>query len=442
MFGTSGIRGLYGKEVTEILAYQVAHAFAGMDIVVARDTRRSNIPLLHAVVSGALGRGVRVTDAGVIPTPTLALATQKHRARGLMLTASHNPEEYAGIKLLEDGKEISREQEKDVERAMGEGKFYGRWDLPGTLESDGEIAGAHIRLVRSLVDEKIIAKKNPKVIIDCNGAGAAVTPRLLTDIGCKTIALNAGLSGFNRLPEPTAENLKTTCKIVRAVGASFGIAHDGDADRAVLIDEHGELLGLDVQLALAIEQELEHSKNKKVLTTVEASLLVRETIERLGGKYEILPVGSTALSHRLTESGAVFAGEPCGEYIYAKGIPCPDGILVAARFAQLFAERGSLAVLKKKFTLYPMVREKFKCGRKTEAMEKIKQMVAVEGDRNEQDGLRIDEEDGWFLIRASGTEPAIRLTAEYKNKKKLEERAEKLRKIIQNATGSVNPQSN
>lgn len=433
MFGTSGIRGLYGKEITETLAYSVAHAFAEKDMVIGRDTRPSGAALFHAAVAGALSRGVRTIDLAIVPTPTVALATQRHRARGIMLTASHNPEEYNGLKLLENGKEIGREEERKVEEEVRTGRFHGKWDSPGALEQDTHILGDHRELVRSLVDEKAVARKKPKVVIDCNGAGAAITPFLLQELGCKPISLNAGLSGFSRMPEPTSTNLKTTCEIVRVVGANLGIAHDGDADRAVIIDEYGELLGLDVQLALAIEQELEHSKNKKVLTTVEASLLVRETIERLGGKYEILPVGSTGLSHRLESSGAAFAGEPCGEYIYAKGVPCPDGITVAAKFAQLFVEKGSFAALKKKFAPYPMLREKFKCERKADAMEKIKKEIAIDGTRNEQDGLRIDEEDGWFLIRASGTEPAIRLTAEYKNKKRLEERAERLRKTIKSA---------
>lgn len=431
MFGTSGIRGLYGKDVTEQLAYKVAHAFAEKSIAIGRDTRRTGVSLSHAVSSGIISHGQKAIDLGIVPTPTVALATQKHKARGIMLTASHNPEEYQGIKLLEAGKEISKEQEKKIEAAVKEGKFYGKWDSPGMVTHDEQIVDEHTELITSLIDQKTVAKKKPKVVIDCNGAGAATTPYMLLEIGCKPISLNAGYSGFNRLPEPTPAHLKNTCEIVRATGASFGIAHDGDADRAIIIDEHGELLGLDVQLALAIEQELEHAKNKLILTTVEASLLVREAIENSGGRFQICPVGSTYLSHKLEAANALFAGEPCGEYIYSKATHCPDGVLLAAKFTQLFAEKGSLGKLKKKFKPYPMLREKFKCEKKPETIEKIKQEITIEGQRNEEDGLRIDEQDGWFLIRASGTEPAIRLTAEYKDKKKLEERTKKLQSLIQ-----------
>ena len=430
MFGTSGIRGIYGKEITETLAYGVAQAFARETIVIGRDIRASGLPLLRAIAAGARDAGKRVLNLGIAPTPAVALATREYAVRGIMITASHNPEEYNGLKLFEDGREITRAQEREVERSMDR--------IPSTTPKpekappeDPQILGVHRQLIKNLVDGTSIAKKKPKVVVDCNGAAAVSTPYLLVDLGCRVLGVNAGLSGFNRLPEPTAKNLGKTLAIVHATNADFGVAHDGDADRAVIIDENGNMLGLDVQLALALEQELEHAQNRRVLTTVEASLLVRETIERLDGTYEILPVGSTGLSHRLEASGAIFAGEPCGEYIYSKGVPCPDGILVAAKFAQLFAEKGSLAALAKRFKPYPMLREKYPCKKKEEAMEKIKNEITIDGKRSEEDGLRIDEEDGWFLIRPSGTEPVMRLTIEYKDKKKLEERANALRKLIQ-----------
>lgn len=435
LFGTSGIRGIYGKDITEKLACSVAHAFAESNVAIGRDTRSSGQALFHAAASGVLSKGYNTIDLGIVPTPTVALATKKHNIRGIMITASHNPEEYNGLKLLENGKEISKEQEKKITAQMEKEGFSGKWDMHSASMRDDAIIDDHKSLIKKLVDEKSIAKKKPKVIIDCNGAGAAITPYLLSDLGCHVVSINAELQGFNRLPEPTANNLQKTLAIVRATAADFGIAHDGDADRAIIIDETGQLIGLDVQLALAIEQELEHAKNKLILTTVEASLLVRETIERCGGKYEISPVGSTYLSHKLEKANAIFAGEPCGEYIYSKGVPCPDGILVAAKFAQLFADKGHFSNLAKRFKPYPMVREKFACIKKPKAdvIEKIKQEISIEGKRNDEDGMRIDEKDGWFLIRASGTEPAIRLTAEYKDKKKLEERAVKLRAIIQSS---------
>ena len=463
LFGTSGIRGIYGKYITEELAYKVANVFAHESIVIGRDTRKSGLALESACADGVVNSKNYVILLGIVPTPTLALATVKIKSPGIMITASHNPSEYNGFKLFEKGKEISRSDEKWFEQKfnkwvepaekgeesiyMGEDGggeyFYARKDLKVDVYATRERGSfgynlrnpiqEHKEMIKKLIDCAVIAKRKPKIVVDCNGAASTVTPYLLRELGCHVISVNCELEGFNQASEPNAENLAKTAAIVKAVGADLGIAHDGDGDRCVVIDETGNVLPLDVQLAIMIEHELEKSKNKKIISTVEASLIVRETCERAGADIKITPVGSVYISEELEKTSALFGGEPCGEYIFGSaGHHAPDGVLAAVKFVEIFAKHGKLSELRKKYKQYPMIREKFKCEKKDkyEAIREIIKKININGTRTEDDGLRVDEKDGWFLIRASGTEPIIRLTMEYKNKKKLEERASELRRMI------------
>ena len=473
LFGTSGIRGIYGKDITEELAYKVANVFAEKNVVIARDTRQSGKSLETACISGVVARWKTAHRLEIAPTPTLALATIKHDCLGIMITASHNPEEYNGFKLFKNGKELSRRDEREFEERFNKTKIDSvnkpfAMD-PGYISFSGtdkvKIISAiedHKSMIKKMVDCDAIAKRKPKVVVDCNGAAAAITPYLLRELGCHVISMNAEMEGFNRPSEPNAENLQATTKIVKAIGADLGIAHDGDGDRCVVIDETGEILPLDIQLAIMIENELScwtnisalcldelagskrqetrnlkpktSSPNPIIISTIEASLLIREICEKNSAEIKITPVSSVHISQELEKSNALFGGEPCGEYVFGNAEHhAPDGVLAAAKFVEIFTTRGKLSELKMKYRQYPMLREKFKCEEsKFDKVKKIAKMVEIKGERNEEDGLRIDEEDGWFLIRASGTEPIIRLTMEYKNKKKIEKRAEELREIIKN----------
>jgi phosphoglucosamine mutase len=433
MFGTSGIRGIYGSDITEGLALKVANVFAMGTLACGRDMRESGIPLFHAVSAGAASAGADVVDLGIVPTPTVALAG----GRGIMITASHNPPEYNGLKLVENGKEIGKELEGEIAAAYREGTFrISR--KPGRVSKDTGIIGRHKDMVCGMVDAAAIAKRKPKVVVDCNGAAAVITPSLLSDLGCEVVSVNCSLESFARPSEPNEKNLSYLGGIVRSAGADFAIAHDGDGDRCAVFDETGTMLPLDVQLAMMIGHELASSKNKKIVSTVEASLTIREVVEKAGGQIAITPVGSTFVADELERSGALFGGEPCGEYVYASGVHVPDAVLAAAKFAEIFCAKGAFSKLK---TLYPqnfMAREKFQAKDKHAAVAAIRKAIDAgevenQGNRKPEtnDGVRVDEEDGWFLIRASGTEPIVRLTMEYKTKDRLETRKSRLVALIQ-----------
>lgn len=426
MFGTSGIRGLYGKEITEELVFLVSNIFAQKSFAIGRDIRQSGLPLFHAAASGALCNGSEVIDLGIVPTPTVALASKKY-AKSMMITASHNPPEYNGIKLIEKTKEISKKEEREIERSYSDKKR--KIGPSGKLINDYQMIDEHCEMIKSLVDTKKIESKKPKIVIDCNGAGSTLTPYLLTDLGCKVISLHSSMY-FERASEPNEKNLSALSEMVRTTNSDFGIAHDGDADRCIIVDEMGVVLPLDVQLAIMIENELENSNNKKIASTVESSLLCREIVQKNNGSIEITPVGSTNLAECIEKNNAYFGGEPCGEYVYSKGVLTPDGPLAAAKFLEIFANKGKFSILKKQYKENFVHRDKFVVKDKISSIEKIKNAVKIDGLVRSDDGLRVDEEDGWFLLRASGTEPLVRLTMEYKEKNKFEKRKKELTTIV------------
>ncbi|MGV8176539.1 MAG: phosphoglucosamine mutase [Candidatus Bilamarchaeaceae archaeon] len=432
MFGTSGIRGIYGEDVTEGLALRIASIFASdADLVVARDTRRTGTSLMNAVASGAMASGRNVIDLGIVPTPTLALASRIHGCNGIMLTASHNPEEYNGLKLFSKGNEISRAREKEISSVYSSSTPGAQcaWDKCGLYSEYRGAVADHSEMIVSLVDSRLIKEKKPKVVVDCNGAGAAITPQLLASIGCSVKAINTQLAGFSRPSEPKDGHLDQLSKEVRSSGADFGVAHDGDADRAIILDENGKIMDLDIQLAMMVEHELEKEKGP-IVSTVEASMLVKETAESKGVPVFITPVGSLYVSEALEEKNAVFGGEPAGEYVFKRGIHVPDGILTAAKFAELFAEKGRLSALASKYGKYPMLRRKYAVKDKAKEMARISKSVDIGGKRNASDGLRIDADDYWVLIRPSGTEPAIRLTMEARTEEMLKEVSKRAEKAI------------
>ncbi len=434
MFGTSGIRGIYGHDITIGLASKVASIFASGRLVVGRDIRESGPALFSAVCRGAYSAGADVVDLGIVPTPTAALATKKHSCRGIMITASHNPPGYNGLKLIEGGKEIGKALEREVTARYGKAADV-KGGVQGRAIRDAAIIGDHKGLVAGLVDCKAIATRKPKVVVDCNGAACAITPQLLTDLGCRVVSVNASESCFNRPSEPSAANLAYLSSFAREIGADFALAHDGDGDRCMVLDEKGGALPLDTQLAIMIEHELGRKSRggAKVVSTVEASLTIRDVVEKSGGKILITPVGSTYVGDALEESGALFGGEPCGEYIYKAGVHVPDAVMAAAKFAEIFCAGGPFSKLKARYPQHFMAREKFRAGDKHAAMRKVLDAVSalgIAGKTRTDDGIRVDEEDGWFLIRASGTEPVVRLTMEYKAKTRLDERHAALKRII------------
>ncbi|MEM2963358.1 MAG: hypothetical protein QXN01_02595 [Candidatus Anstonellales archaeon] len=432
MFGTSGIRGIVGKEIDCHLMQKVGQAFGkqSSSFLLARDTRNTSLLLLHAFASGLMQCGVNVVDMGICPTPALAFATKKFSTRGAVITASHNPPQYNGVKLFDHGIEIPPKIERRLEKKISKNLLPTvSWNMAGSIIYDDSILQQYKHFLLSKINRVAILKRKPKVAIDCaNGAASNIIHDILNDVGIRAVFSNCSTSlPLVQNPEPTQENLRHFSDLIKNERADIGIALDPDADRAVIFDNRGRMLGLDRQLAIMCSYLLSKNRVKKIVTTVEASLIVKETIERHNGKLYITPVGSGNVARELIKRKALFGGEPCGEYVFSNSTPTADGLLSCLKFLELISVSPSLI---SDYALFPstfIIRKKYPCQNKKSSVEKIIKKIKVPGKISLIDGLRIDFDDGWILIRSSGTEDAIRLTIECKTEKK----ARKLQKELE-----------
>ncbi len=464
LFGTSGIRDLSPEKVSPRMALvlggllgaaskpwlHINPSQTGGPIVVGFDGRRSGFSLKAAVAAGAAAAGAEVDDLGLCSTPTLAVHARKRHGWGVMVTASHNPPEYNGLKVFWRGQETPADWETKIEEQLLDRMSESiqpsqrAWSSSGKVNSVGaQAASTHLSLLLKSVDARLIKRRKPRVVVDCaNAAACALMPQALRAAGCCVEVIN-GTPGepYGRVLEPKKETLRQLSRTVRRLHADLGIAHDGDADRAIICDEKGNVIGLDEQLALVVEETLEHSKTKKsskhsplVISTVESSLSLREMVSSSGGRLSITPVGSRHVAAHLRADGAVFGGEPCGEYVFAKGAGVPDGLMAGLFFVELFCRHGKLSKQAKSIGTYPMHRQKIHCSNehKTAAMARIeKDWPFFKPSR--VDGLRSDMENGWVLVRPSGTEPYIRLTAEARNKAELKRLVGVVGRIVERA---------
>jgi phosphomannomutase/phosphoglucomutase len=434
LFGTNGIRGVVGKEMTASFAMDMGCAIGSYfkgNIVIGTDSRTSNEMLKSAMIAGLASTGCGVIDIGLAPTPSVQHAViHSHSSAGVMITASHNPPEFNGIKAIDsDGTELDFSKELDIENVYF-GKRFRKvdWKSVGTIQCDSEANLRYTQAIEDRVDGGSIRKANLKIILDCaNGVAGLVTPRLLTDLGAKVVVLNAQPDGsFPGHPsEPTPENLVTLMQMVKDEGASFGVAHDGDADRSVFVDEKGNYVTGDKSFAVLAGYLVSKNPGASVVSTVATSDCVGDMVVKNGGKIVLTRVGSPVVARKMKEIGAVFGGEENGGLIYAKHQYCRDAAMTTALMAELVAERGSLAKLLQEVPIYHQVKLKIDCpnDRKKEVMETLVE-TAMHKKVDLTDGVKIFEDKDWVIIRASGTEPIFRIFSQSKS----EDRAEALAK--------------
>lgn len=424
LFGTSGIRRLADHDLVE-LSLQVGLAVGTLydSVVVGRDTRTSGPTLFHAVTSGLLATGARCSDAGVLPTPSVAYASREFKA-GIMITASHNPPQYNGIKLLNrDGSAFSADQQKQVEEMIGGmTAVKSQWDqmLPG--ESYNIAIEKHVERIRQDFPDNA----RLKVVVDC-GCGAAyyITPHLLRSLGYSVITLNGYPTGiFPHDIEPIQANLGELMQAVKDSGADLGIAHDGDADRMMAVDDKGRFIQGDKMLAILARD----SGSKDIVTTLDASL----NIEDMGFRVRRTPVGDPYVSEELKKGGG-FGGETSGAWVFPQISLCPDGIYAAARIASI-ASRQRLSTLVDSLPSYPLLRGSILGSRAKVEKAKDKLLARLKPvSVDTLDGLKLNFKDGWLLVRPSGTEPKIRITAEARSEAAARKYYENSVKIIEGA---------
>lgn len=433
LFGTSGIRGEIGSEVTSELALNVGKSlgyYLGGEgtVVLGYDTRTTSKMLEHAITAGLVESGIDVIKIGMVPTPLVGYTTEKLSAdAGVMITASHNPSKYNGIKLWNNNAmAYTPEQEKTIEDIYLNKKYENvSWDRIGSIEENNEIQETYIEDLLTMVN----IEPGFKVVIDCaSGAGSELSPILFRRAGCDVITLNSQVDGFfpGRNPEPNDANLGSLKKVVKATGANLGIAHDGDADRMMAVDETGKVVDFDKLLALMAAEF-----GGTVVTTVDAGLVMDVELEKVGGKVLRTPVGDVAVADAIIKNNASFGGEPSGTWLYPDFCMCPDGLLSGIRLANIVSHKGPLSKLLSKMDDYPNIREKVTCSTEEKAIimenmeEEMKNAFDDIKEVNNIDGVRLSLNDGsWVLVRPSGTENYIRITLESPDEDKANEMKE------------------
>jgi phosphomannomutase/phosphoglucomutase len=407
----------------------------GDDVAIGTDTRTSGEMLKNAASAGVLSTGVHVSDLGVLPTPALQYAVRGRLDFGIVITASHNPPRYNGIKCIApDGTELQREEEEKIERTYFAGRFReAAWDRVGSLSRDGSAIRRYIEGVISMVDADAIRKKHPTVVIDCgNGAASVVAPYLLEELGCKVIALNANPQGTfpGRESEPSESNLRMLIELMRTGQADLGIAYDGDADRAVFVDEKGRYQMGDRTLALAAK-EITGKKRGIVVTPVSSTMALEDVVVGNGSRVVYTPVGAPVVARTMIKLKAIFGGEENGGLLFPEHQVCRDGAMASAFMLEILAKKGKISRLIDRLPVYFNYKTRFECSPeiKDKVIPEIIAKAEGKGRIDEMDGLKLWTDDGWVLVRPSGTEAIFRVFAEGKTMKKARALAEEWEKV-------------
>jgi phosphoglucosamine mutase len=433
LFGTSGVRGPVGDEVTCDLALSVGRALASEDygrVVVGRDARESGQALADAAAAGLRECGADVLRLGEAATPTVARSVGWCDAdAGLMVTASHNPPTDNGLKLWNPtGQAFGERQRKTIERRVFEDDYdLAAWDGHG---SQTEWGGATDRHAEALA--RATAAGDLSVVVDAGNGVGAVTAEALQRLGHDVQSLNATPDGsFPARPsEPTAENCEGLVEFVAATDADLGIAHDGDADRMRAVTAGGEFVTGDCLLALFAREAA--NPGDEVAVPVDTSLAVADLLESQGVTVSRTRVGDVYVAERAAVAGVAFGGEPSGAWIWPEETLCPDGPLAACRLASMVARRGPLGELVADVDTYPLRRGHVDTDRKAEVIARVRERVRTAyDDMDGLDGVRVGTDNGWFLVRASGTEPLVRITAEARSEERADDLFENARELVE-----------
>jgi len=431
LFGTNGIRGVVNRDLTPEFVMKVGRAvgtfFEGGRILVGYDGRTSSPMFTRAAVAGLISTGCTVYDVGLAPTPAIQHAVKHHRADGaVIITASHNPPEYNGIKVVgDDGIELPREREIEIENIFFDEQFRRvEWDEIGEMHRLPGILDGYIEAVKQHVDVDAVQQRRFHVVVDPgNGVGGLGAPYLLREMGCRVTTMNANIDGTfpGRPPEPRPENLHELVSTVRAVNADAGVAYDGDGDRAIFVDEKGEIHWGDRTFALIEKFFLQNHPGETIVTPVSSSYLVKEIADDYGGRVVWTKVGSIIVAHLMKKINAKLGGEENGGVLYAPHQPVRDAAMTTALILEIIAKtEKKLSELLAELPLYHVLKDKLECR------NELKERVLEDFIQRIRD-VTIDTIDGvkiWFpdkssiLIRPSGTEPIYRFYAEGKTRKR------------------------
>ena len=440
LFGTNGIRGVVNEELTPELALDVGRAIGTHikgRVAIGSDTRTSADMVKSAVLAGLMSSGAEVVDLGMLPTPALQYFVKTNGiAGGVMITASHNPPEFNGIKAVDaDGTEMPRSKEEAIESVYFSRSFAQRdWRGVGHVQKSNEAIPSYHNAILGNVDVESIAKAKLKVVLDCaNGAGSLSTPRILERLGVRTVTLNCNpLGTFPGHPsEPTEDHLEDLKSLVKETGADLGIAHDGDADRTIFVDEKGRYVYGDKSLAVVASAVVRDRGGGLVVTPVSTSSCVEDAVREAGGEMAYTRVGAPIVARKMIETGAVFGGEENGGLIFPEMQFCRDGAMTAAKMIEIVTTEGPLSDLLKNIPTYQLDKRKVHCAeeRKERLLREVCEAFA-EQRVDQTDGIKIYFDEGWTLIRPSGTEPIFRIYTEARSEEQAKKIADRCEKVV------------
>jgi len=422
LFGTSGVRGVVNQDLSPDFCRQVALAIGttlppASTVCIATDTRTSRDVIKEAINSSLLSCGINVVDLGILPTPALALLTRESGfATGIMVTASHNPPDFNGIKLF-TGNSLgySQAQEAEIEKVYFEQKF--RQGKRGTLEQAQDMKQRYLSFIKGKLSLPGFNHQLKIVVDPGNGAASKFASDIFVQMGLDVISVNDEPNGLfpGRSPEPKADTLQGTVNFLRQHNADLAICFDGDADRVVFCDKEG-FLGFNEPIAFISRLAVKRTGRKKIATTIETGTLLDLAVNDLEVEVVRGRVGDVAVAHLTQELDAALGVEQVGVYIIPEAGYYPDSIFASLILLSQLSDAGEI---RRYFQGIPkLFFEKAKVFCPDELKELVMAQVKEEAhlfapaEINTLDGLRLEFPDSWILIRASGTEPAIRVISE------------------------------
>ena len=430
LFGTNGVRGIFSEDFTLEFVHDLVLAisiyFKQGTILVGYDGRDSSVVISKLVCSTLNYAGLDCHLAGLVPTPCLEFATKTLGYNGgIMITASHNPPEYNGIKpIASDGLEVSREDENVIEEIFFKKDWKQNSSAWGSTKNDDRAIQTYLDGIKSQVDVSKIKSRKLKVVLDLgNGAQSVTAIKLCEQLGCEIITINREIDGSfsGRGPEPTPYNLQELSSVVVKNNANLGIAFDGDGDRSILCDNEGMLLSGDKSALLLSNYLLKKNPNSKVVTCMNSGNSIDEIVPQTNSTVIRTKVGSIDVSRRMITDNALLGFEENGGFMFGKHNYVRDGGMTLALFLELLASSNKsmseeLTTLPSSFT----TKDKIPC--KKEDVDRIISKLLVEfPSADTTDGIKIIfDKKNWVMVRPSGTEPIVRIYAESDSEKNLE----------------------
>ena len=440
LFGTNGIRRVFGEDLTlefvHDITLSIATYFKNGPILVGYDGRDSS-PIIAKIVCAALNyAGINCKNAGLVPTPALEFATKSLGYNGaIMITASHNPPEYNGIKpAASDGVEISREDELIIEDIYFEKKWIQNTAGWGKSENEDSVIRTYLDGVKSQVDSNRIKSKRFKVALDLgNGAQVVTAPKLCEELGCEVFLVNEKIDGTfpGRGSEPTPENLQKLSDVVKKSGVTLGVAFDGDGDRSIFCDNNGKILTGDKSALLLCKFILEKNPKSKIITCLNSGSNIESIAKDSDSQVIRTRVGSVEVSRKMIPINGLIGFEENGGFMYGPHNPVRDGAMTLALVLDLLSKSDkTLSELVSELPSSFTTKDKIKCS-KDEAQKIILALKEENPDADTTDGIKIIfDTKNWLMVRPSGTEPIIRIYAEGDSQENLDKiMSENLQKI-------------